>query len=239
MMSFRKKIYILILPIFFSFLWLYLNRNYLLDINKEGIQGLIYLTSSYAGYNFLGSQGTVYTLLYLLLLNEYLPNYNLQYLVRMKRTSFLFYIYKRILCSSLLFVTIFVGVGTLFTTLFINQELLVSSGYYIGVIISFILLELYYFFTGTFFCLLDTFFFSKTKSLIIAFLLLVFLTYLPNFFNIWMPINILVVFDLLFVDKLYVMNVLFEVIKIMLIIFFIWYVTLKVFKDKDVFHETS
>jgi hypothetical protein len=238
MMKYRKKILIIAICIFFVFEWLFLNRNYLSEINNCGIEGLINISSSFSGYNFYISHGTGYALIYLMLLMQSFPDRKEQLLIRMNRGAFIRLLYKSVLRSSLVFSGIFISITAVFTVIFVDFQNLIASGYYIGIFITYVLLLLYYFFVGALFCCIELCQFSKGKSLIICFVLLVVLTFLPSWLDGIKPINNLIVFDYLFRDRLNYVNVLLNLLKEVMLIIFVYYTTYKCFCEKDVLNES-
>lgn len=238
-MNYRKIIYVVILYVYFCLYWLYVNRNCLPDINEAGIQGLLDLVTSYAGYNAIVLHGTVYPLFYIFMLNEYLPKINVQYLLRMKRTTFIYKSAQKIFLSSLVYTFIFISTETALVTIFVNHQFLIRSNYYFGIILSVLLTVLYYIFVGSLF-LLNTILFSKTKAFIVSFIMLtLFVNYqrilnLPKF---WLPVEVIVVFDFLFKNKLHLINVCLDAVKIIVLTAFIYFLAVSIFKDKDVLNE--
>lgn len=219
--------------------WLFLNRNYLPSLSVDGIQGLTSLTSSYAGYNYIGSHGTFYTLLFLSLLIQYISEDKVQLLVRIKRKSFLLLNYKRVLFCACCFSVLFSLVNVVFVTVFEDHTLLMDSRFYIGSIISMILYIIFYFFVGSIFLLIETIISSKNMALLATFGLMTVWTFVTRYISIWTPVENLVVFDYLFNNQLDLVKVGIHILELGVVIGAIVTITIINFKDKDVLNEKS
>jgi hypothetical protein len=181
--------------------------------------------------------GTVYALLFLLVFNDQLVSSKEQYLVRQERKKFVNDTFKINIKASLLFNFIFISTSLLLTVIFQDFEFLIKSKYFIGVIISFVINSVYYVFVGAVFCLIYTILFSKTRALIFTFLSMVVLSAMCLIYKIWTPVNELFIYDLLYYNRLSILDVVFKFIKIIILIVFIHYVTLQIFREKDVLHS--
>ncbi len=237
MMKYKRLVYSFILVIIFSFLWLHLNRNYLSSLDELGIQGMIYLTSAYAGYNSIMSHASMYTIFFLLLLILSMPQNSIQILIRKKRIEFVLIGYKRILCAALQFSGIFMSVLVIFTAIFEKKQMLFETGFWSGAAILIILLALYYFFIGTIFCFFRLVMLSNTKSFVCTFIVSVLLLYFSRFKHLWTPVSSIDIFDLLFENELYLEEAALNSLKIAFLIIALFYITYVMFKEKDVLHE--
>lgn len=130
----------------FGFLWLHLNRNYLPRLDELGMQGMIYLASGYAGYNCILSHGSIYAMMFVFMLQDVLHKDSIQILIRMKRKSYISFLYKDIISASLRYSIAFLGVMVVLTMLFESKQMIYDSGFLIGVGILLVYLVLYYFF---------------------------------------------------------------------------------------------
>lgn len=232
-MNFKTKIYIGGYYIFFSLYWLLCNWNSLKHLDNT-IGTLLHLTTSGAGFNSAMLHGTVYALLFLLILNDQLVTSKEQYLVRQERKKFLHDTFKINIIVSLLFNFIFISTSLVLTMIFQDFELLIKSKYFIGVLISFVINSVYYVFVGAVFCLIYTILFSKTRALLFSFISMVVLSVMCLIYRIWTPIIELFIYDSLYCNKLSVLDVVFKFVRIVILIGFIHYVTFQIFKEKDV-----
>lgn len=232
-MNFKAKMYIISYYIFFSFYWIFVNRNYLKYLDNT-IDTLLYLTGSGAGFNSVMLHGTVYALLFLLVFNDQLVTSKEQYLVRQERKKFLNDTLRINIKVSLLFNLIFISTSAVFIVIFQDFELLIKSNYFIGVLISFVINSVYYVFVGAIFCLIYTILFSKTRALLLTFLSVVVLSVMCLIYKIWTPVNELFIYDSLYYNRLSVLDVVLKFIKIVILIGFIHYVTFQIFREKDV-----
>lgn len=237
MMKYKRLLISIILVVVFSFLWLHLNHNHLSTLEELGIQGLIFLTSAYAGYNCIISHGSMYVIFFLLLVILCMPKDSVQVLVRKKRTEYILLEYKRMFWITLQFLGIFMGVFVFFTVLFENNELLLETGFWSGVGMLAIFLLLYYFFIGAIFIFFDMLMFSNSKSFVATFITSVLLLCLSMFKKTWTPVSGADIFDLLLDGGLYMDGVVINMGKIILLIAAILCITCIIFKDKDVLHE--
>lgn len=237
MMKYKRLVYSLILVMIFSFLWLHLNRNYLSSLDELGIQGMVYLTSAYAGYNSIMSHASMYTIFFLLLLIFCTPQNSIQILIRKKRIEFVLLEYKRILWATLQFSVIFMSVLVLFTSIFETKQMLFETGFWSGVAILTILLVLYYFFIGTIFCFFRLIMSSNTKSFVCTFIVSIFLLSITKIKSLWTPVLSVNIFDLLFENELYLEEVVLNSLKIVFLIIAIFCITYIMFREKDVLHE--
>lgn len=237
MMKYKRLVYRIVLVVIFSLLWLHLNYNYLSSLEELGIQGMIYLTSAYAGYNSIMSHSSMYVIIFLLLIILCMPKTSVQILIRKKRIEYILMEYKRIFWVALQFSGIFMSVFVFFTVLFENTQMLFETGFWSGAGILMVLLLLYYFFIGVIFTFFNILMFSNSKSFICTFIVSVLLLWISRFKKIWTPVSSINIFDLLFDGKLYLEEVLINILKIILLILVILYITYVIFKDKDVLHE--
>lgn len=239
MMKYKRLTYSLVLIIVFSFLWLHLNRNYLPLLDELGLQGMIYLTSAYAGYNSIISHASIYAVFFLLLYVLSAPNNCIQIFIRKKRIDIILTEYKRLLCAALQFAGLFMGVLVIFTAIFEKKEMIFETGFWLGVVIIFVILVLYYFFIGTIYVFFRLVITSNTKSFVFTFIVSILLLCFSRFMSIWTPVSNIDIFDLLFEKKLYLEEVMFNSIKIIILIVAIFYITYVMFKEKDILDEKN
>ena len=221
----------------FCFLWLYLNRNYLPELERLGIKGLMYLTSGYAGYNCIISHGSIYTMMFVLFLQDVLHNDSVQSLIRMKRRTYISLLYKDIMVTALGYALVFEGIMLTFTILFESKAMVYVSVFLIGIGILFVYVTLYYIFVGSLFVLLKLTMTSNSRAIVGAIVISVALFCLSRFWHIWTPVSVMDVFDLLFTGKLYLEEVCINVFSILILIIATYLITLYLFKEKDVLNE--
>ena len=236
-MRYKKISWGIILGGVFCFLWLYLNRNYLPEIDEMGMQGIIYLTSAYAGYNCISSHGSIYAMLFVMVAQDILPKDSVPMLLRMKRKSYVLLLYKQLLSVAFIFSMVFLGVLIVCTMLFVNGQTIIDTGFLIGAGILLIYLMLYYFFIGSIYCFLKLNLMSNSWAVIGAIGAAIALFCLSDFVNIWTPVSVMDVFDLLFSGGLYLEAVCINIFSIVVLILAIYFITLYLFKDKDILDE--
>lgn len=225
----------LYLALFFIFIWLSVNWNHIaLGINSNSI---IDVTTSYAGYNFLMLHGTVYTLLYLLLL---LSNNSLhlnQLVIRMRRKDIIRKMVFKVVFLSFLFVGVYTLIHVAMLTIFADISLLVEKGFYIGAIISFINTSFLYSMLGFAFLILYIITFSEVKSLVFTFIFSTLLVCSDLILGWKTPFSDIVVYDtLLSTSKVYVFQYLFIYLKDFLILASLYAGLIIIFKEKDILH---
>lgn len=230
--------YVILVPLFpfFTLFWLFLNRNQIDSINSN--YDLLSLLTSYAGYNSVMLHGTIYTMLYLLILNSLLPNNMKQLLIRMNRQTFIKKLVKKVFSLSFVFVSIFTSVNVLLVLSFVKFSHLIESFFFVGVFISFICTTLLYILIGLVFCSIYIILFSEVKSLFFTFIITTLLVcgYLILGWNT--PFKDIVVYDyLLTVEGLDLIKYLYIFIKNIILIFCVYYLLIIIFKEKDILYE--
>ena len=236
-MKYKKIKWGVVLSGIFCFLWIYLNRNYLPELESLGIKGLIYLTSGYAGYNCIISHGSIYAMMFVFLLQDVLHNDNIQILIRMKRKTYVSLLYKDVIVTAIGYSAIFLGIMVTLTMLFENKAMIYTLDFLTGAGILFLYVALYYVFVGSWFVFFKLITASNSRAIVGAIVISVGLLCLSRFWHIWTPVSVMDVFDLLFTGKLYLEEVCIKVFSILILIIAIYFITLYLFKDRDVLNE--
>lgn len=236
-MKFKKIKWGVVLSGIFCFLWIYLNRNYLLELETLGIKGVIYLTSGYAGYNCIISHGSIYAMMFVFLLQDVLHKDNIQILIRMKRKTYVSLLYKDVIVTALGYSVIFLGIMVTLTMLFENKAMIYTSVFLMGAAILFLYVALYYIFVGSWFVFFKLITASNSRAIVGAIVMIVGLLCLSLFWHIWTPVSVMDVFDLLFTEQLYLEEVGTKAFAILILIIAIYFITLYLFEDRDVLNE--
>jgi hypothetical protein len=220
--------------------WLFINRNVIGGFGGiNDIKGLLILNSSHSGYNFSNWHYSIYAIAFLLLLIISLPNFNIQWLVRMNRKSYLRFVIREGSLLVAIFVTCFISINMLLNTIYVNFSLLIYSNYFIGSIIQWVLLYLYYAMVGMLFILVYILFSSKTKALFMTVGVLTSLLVIKVLFGMWTLINDTIIFNDLFIKGLDLFGLLFKVIKNTLVLFCLIFISYEIFLTKDVFNNAD
>lgn len=236
-MRYKKIIYSLVYVVIFFLLWIFLNRNYISILDKLDEHGLVTLTSAYSGYNCIISHGSLYVILFMILLTVEIPKDTIQYLIRIKRKGYLHMMYKKTAVVVLQFAIIFASVLVFLTMYYEKDVVLFSTTFWIGTIIFAVTLYLYYYFVGAVFNFFNLMLFSNQKSFIFTFVLMVVLMRVGR--RVWTPVTTLDVFDDLYSSNLNVLNVVLDIIILIVLSLGTHFLTYIIFKDKDVLNEKS
>lgn len=226
--------YLKLLPLitFFVFFWIFLNRNNINLINSNS--DLLNILTSYAGYNSLMLHGTIYALLFLLLLFSSIPNNIAQLMVRMSRKKFIKKIIINVIRQSIIFVGIFTSINFILTLYFANISILNKSNFFLGITISFVSTIFLYILIGLLFCLFFILFFSEVKSLIFTFIISTILVCGDLILGWKTPFQESIVFDNLLTSGLNLIEYLYIYIKNIVLIFCAYYLLITIFKEKDI-----
>lgn len=233
-MSYNYLKFIFIIS-FFAFLWLSLNWNNI----DAGINhfNLLDLSTSYAGYNFLMLHGTIYALLYLLLLisNYFYTIENL--IIRMRRKDIIRKMCLKAIYLSILFVGIFTMINVLMISLLADISLLIQTGFYLGALVSFLSTAFLYSMLGLFFLTYYILTFSEIKSLILTFISSTLLVCCDLILGWDTPFSNIVVYDHLFSSSgLNLLKYLLIYLKDLIILACLYIGLVIIFKEKDIIH---
>lgn len=78
---------------------------------------------------------------------------------------------------------------------------------------------------------------SNSRAIVGTIVVALVLLCLSRFWHIWTPVSVMDVFDLLFNGALYLEAVCINIFSIVVLIIAIYFITLYLFKDKDVLNE--
>lgn len=221
--------------LFLVFLWLSLHWNIIVaDINHSN---LLNLTTSYAGYNYLMLHGTIYALLYILLLmSSYFHNLD-QLVIRMRRKDIIKNMALNVFLLATLFVGIYIIIHVLMMTIFVDIPLLVEAGFYIGALLSFISTVFLYSMLGLVFFLFYIITFSETKSLIFTSLSSTLLVCCDLILGWNTPFSDIIVYDTLFTSlEINVIKYIIIYLKSFIILICLYIGLVIIFKDRDIIH---
>lgn len=226
--------YLKLLPLiaFFMFFWLFLNRTNIIIVNNNS--DLLNILTSYAGYNYLMLHGTIYALLFLLLLFSSIPNNITQLMVRMSRKKFIKNVITNVILQAFIFVGIFTSINLILTLYFVDVSILVKSRFFIGIIISFVSTILLYILIGTVFSIFFVYSFSEAKSLIFTFIISTILVCGDLILGWKTPFHNTVVYDYLLSSGFNLINFLYICIKNIVLIYCAYYILITIFKEKDI-----
>ncbi|WP_213020412.1 WxPxxD family membrane protein [Siminovitchia terrae] len=233
-MNYNYLKFLCIIP-FFIFLWLSLNWNNI----DSGINhsNLLNLTTSYAGYNFLMLHGTIYALLYLLLLMSNYSHKFDQLIIRIRRKDIIKKMFLKVIYLSILFVGIFTIINVLMISVFSDTSLLIQTGFYLGAFISFISTVFLYSMLGLVFSTFYIITFSETKSLILTFISSTLFVCCDLILGWDTPFSDIVVFDNLFSSSGFnLLKYMFIYFKDLFILACFYFGLVIIFKEKDIIH---
>lgn len=238
-MKYLKIVFSAFLLLLFFILWYHLNRNYFPKLEAMGMNGITYLISEKAGYNNIMSHGSIYTFLFLVYLFQFVPRMNVSILIRRARKGYLLQIYKKVFQAAVLYSIIFSGVMTIGILLCLKYEFIIASRFFIGIMLFLLVQILYYTFIGSVFVLFQTVLSAGSKAMVPASVVSVFFVCLTAQKGIWTPVANLIIFDKLFENTLHVQNVLINAIKVAFLVFVLFFISLTIFKEKDIVNEKS
>lgn len=238
-MKYKRIIYIVGLFIFFSMFWLWINRNCFGLFDELGKNGIVFITTSEAGFNCILEHGIVYAGIYIIILNAEMPKMNIQFFVRKKRIFYLLEMYKRIFITSIIFGSVYILVFGLWAMIFEKKQLLLETHFFEVGLLLYIVLILYYIFVG---CLYGMIYTIKDVSgiAIVRSLIVNALIFLIGYYNgIWTPVMSLNVYDKFYSNELSLFYIIFNVIKIILLIVGEFIINKIIIESKDIANEKN
>lgn len=237
-MKYTKTIFNILLVLFFAITWLHLNKNYFPKLEAMAMNGITYLISSGSGYHSILSHASIYAFLFLVYLLLFVSKINIQFLVRKKRTSYLLHLYTKIFIAAIQFSTIYIGVMMICTVYCVEYQFLIASNFWIAMLITFIMLVLYYLFIGAIFSLIQTCISNRSSATIFTFFVSLFLFYMAMKKKFWTPISSFTFIDPLLENSVYEDTISLSIAKICILIAIVFYVNYIIFKEKDLVNET-
>lgn len=228
------KLQLLLYFCFFLFYWLYITRNIVSDINTS--QNLLDLVTSYSGYNSMMLHGTVYSLLYLLLLLCSYPKNIIQILTRVSRWRFIRQMMIKTMKIAVVFTGIFTFVNVLLIFLLVNFSMLIETKFFLGAFLSFLCLFFLYTMIGSLF-LMFFLLLSELQALIITYVISTAMVCMYLLIDWWSPFKDIVVYDYLLGSGLDLFQIIYGLIKSGVLIFLIVYIMNIFFKEKDILNE--
>lgn len=235
--SIKKIGVILILVFIYNYLWWHLNGTYL---GRSIPDILLYMNGSgMQGYNSISSYCTYYCLIYLTLINIWIPKENVIFLTRMKKR--IVFIRKRnmeIFICSAIFSGIIVLVNIVMTSGVLDYSYLVENNFYSACIFAYVGLLIFYWWVG----LLFQIFIDISKKNVIAIVITVMTICLIYFFGkryslLWTPVKDLNIYEMVISSRSNMLDLLIIYVK-QIVIVTACYITSKiVFLEKDIYEN--
>ncbi|MCO7128261.1 WxPxxD family membrane protein [Sporolactobacillus shoreicorticis] len=211
----------------------FLNRNV---SNTKNISNLLDVVTSYAGFNYFILHGTIYNMLFSILIVFSLPNIGIQKIVRMERNTIIKWCIGVIFKEVILFTILFSFAYIIVAGFKFGWSFFLMTNFFMGVLFQWVMLILLYQVLGSCYLIIYAITLSKSQALIISVICSTILTCLTLLFKIWSPFVDIEIFNSFYLEGKGITLVRFflKIVRELVICIVLSYIALILFKAKDI-----